>query len=140
MRIAALMVLSGTGLMNAQTPPPAFEVASIKPNQSLSSNSSSNTTRGLVSMQNQSLKRLIQRAYNVGDYSYSGPAWLESVSFDLVAKPPAGATKEQFLPMMQALLAERFKLPIRYVGIGEGADDLRPFEADAFARGLMGLD
>jgi fused signal recognition particle receptor len=25
------------------------------------------------------------------------------------------------------------------IGIGEGIDDLRPFEARAFARGLMGL-
>ena len=37
-------------------------------------------------------------------------------------------------------LAERFKLPVRFIGIGEAADDLRPFEADAFARGLLGLD
>jgi len=36
-------------------------------------------------------------------------------------------------------LAERFKLPVVAVGVGEGIDDLRPFEARAFARGLMGL-
>jgi fused signal recognition particle receptor len=37
-------------------------------------------------------------------------------------------------------LAEKFGIPVRAVGVGEGADDLRPFDADAFARGLMGLD
>ena len=37
-------------------------------------------------------------------------------------------------------LAERFKLPVRFIGIGEAADDLRPFEAESFARGLLGLD
>ena len=36
-------------------------------------------------------------------------------------------------------LAERFGLPVHAVGVGEGADDLRPFEARAFARSLMGL-
>lgn len=36
-------------------------------------------------------------------------------------------------------LAETFKLPIHAVGVGEGIDDLRPFNADDFARGLMGL-
>jgi fused signal recognition particle receptor len=36
-------------------------------------------------------------------------------------------------------LAENFKLPVVAVGVGEGLDDLRPFEARAFARGLMGL-
>jgi fused signal recognition particle receptor len=36
-------------------------------------------------------------------------------------------------------LAEKFNLPVVAVGVGEGIDDLRPFEARAFARGLMGL-
>ena len=37
-------------------------------------------------------------------------------------------------------LAERFGLPIHAIGVGEGMDDLRPFEAQAFGRALMGLD
>jgi fused signal recognition particle receptor len=37
-------------------------------------------------------------------------------------------------------LAEKFGLPVHAIGVGEGAEDLRPFEARAFARGLMGLD
>ena len=37
-------------------------------------------------------------------------------------------------------LAEKFKLPVHAVGVGEGIDDLRPFDARAFARSLMGLD
>ncbi len=36
-------------------------------------------------------------------------------------------------------LAEKFKLPVHAVGVGESAEDLRPFDADTFARGLMGL-
>lgn len=36
-------------------------------------------------------------------------------------------------------LAEKFGLPVHAVGVGEGEDDLRPFEARAFARGLMGI-
>lgn len=36
-------------------------------------------------------------------------------------------------------LADRFKLPIHAIGVGEGADDLRPFAARDFARSLMGL-
>jgi fused signal recognition particle receptor len=36
-------------------------------------------------------------------------------------------------------LAERFKLPVHAIGVGEGADDLKPFEAESFARSLMGL-
>ena len=37
-------------------------------------------------------------------------------------------------------LAERFGLPIHAVGVGESLDDMRPFEARAFARSLMGLE
>ena len=37
-------------------------------------------------------------------------------------------------------LAEKFGIPVVAIGVGEGADDLRPFDATAFARGLMGLD
>ncbi len=36
-------------------------------------------------------------------------------------------------------LAEKFKLPVVAIGVGEGIDDLQPFEARAFARSLMGL-
>ena len=36
-------------------------------------------------------------------------------------------------------LAERFALPVHAIGVGEGADDLHPFDAQDFARSLMGL-
>ncbi|MEO5364832.1 MAG: signal recognition particle-docking protein FtsY [Magnetococcus sp. WYHC-3] len=34
-------------------------------------------------------------------------------------------------------LAERFGLPIRYVGVGEGVEDLRPFDAAQFSQALF---
>ncbi len=37
-------------------------------------------------------------------------------------------------------LARRFGVPVVALGFGEGIDDLRPFEARAFATALMGLD
>ena len=37
-------------------------------------------------------------------------------------------------------LAQQFAIPLHMVGVGEGADDLRPFDARDFARGLVGLD
>lgn len=36
-------------------------------------------------------------------------------------------------------LARRFGLPIHAIGVGEAIDDLRPFDAQAFARALLGL-
>ena len=37
-------------------------------------------------------------------------------------------------------LAEKYGIPVHYIGVGETAEDLRPFEAGAFARSLVGLE
>jgi fused signal recognition particle receptor len=37
-----------------------------------------------------------------------------------------------------AAIAERFQLPIHYIGVGEAAGDLQPFDAGAFADALTG--
>jgi fused signal recognition particle receptor len=37
-------------------------------------------------------------------------------------------------------IAERFKLPINAIGIGEGIDDLEPFDAHDFARAIAGVE
>jgi fused signal recognition particle receptor len=37
-------------------------------------------------------------------------------------------------------IADRFKLPVHFIGIGEGVDDLSPFTARDFARAVVGID
>ncbi len=37
-------------------------------------------------------------------------------------------------------VAEKFQLPIHYIGIGEGEEDLQPFNAEGFSRALAGLE
>jgi uncharacterized protein (TIGR03435 family) len=93
---------------------PAFEVASIKPNTSLSRHASSHVTNGEVIMSNVSLKSCIQFAYHIQDGRLFGPDWLSATSFDIVAKPPSGSPHDQYREMMQALLADRFKLAIHH--------------------------
>jgi fused signal recognition particle receptor len=39
-----------------------------------------------------------------------------------------------------AAIAERFGLPVSAIGVGEGVDDLQPFDAEDFARAIVGLD
>jgi fused signal recognition particle receptor len=36
-------------------------------------------------------------------------------------------------------LADKFGLPVHFVGVGEAIEDLTPFDAKAFARGIVGL-
>jgi fused signal recognition particle receptor len=37
-------------------------------------------------------------------------------------------------------LARQFGLPVVALGVGEGIDDLRPFQASAFAEALLDLE
>ena len=37
-----------------------------------------------------------------------------------------------------AALAQKFCVPVHYIGVGEGEDDLQPFNAETFARALTG--
>ena len=37
-------------------------------------------------------------------------------------------------------IAEKFKLPVHAIGVGETIDDLQPFEAEGFARAIAGLE
>jgi fused signal recognition particle receptor len=39
---------------------------------------------------------------------------------------------------MLVAAAEKFRLPIHAIGVGEGMDDMRPFEAGEFAAALTG--
>ena len=69
---------------------------------------------GQLTYTNVSLKNVLINAYDVNDYQISGPTWLDRERFDIVAKIPQGATKEQFRQMLQNLLAERFKLTLHH--------------------------
>jgi uncharacterized protein (TIGR03435 family) len=58
------------------------------------------------------LRELISLAWGVRPYQITGPDWLASTRFDIVAKMPAGATKNDVPGMLQSLLEERFKLSV----------------------------
>ncbi len=79
---------------------------------------------------------LIEAAYSVAEDGINGgPGWLSSDLFDVVAKIPDGTTPAAANLMLQALLADRFKLVIhhgtgpvpRYVlSVGKGGSKLKP--------------
>jgi uncharacterized protein (TIGR03435 family) len=132
-----------------QAPPagsPEFDVASVKPSVE-SANPLNNVSRGLhidgamVSYNGMPLKWYIRTAYAVKESQISGPDWLGSERFDIVAKLPSGATREQIPAMMQKLLADRFKLtlhreskefPVYALVVGKNGPKLKesPLDAD----------
>jgi uncharacterized protein (TIGR03435 family) len=84
---------------------------------------------------NATLNMLMFQAYDVQSYQINGPAWFDSEHFDITAKIPAGATKEQFRLMLQNLLAERFQvklhretrqLPIYALLVGKAGPKMKP--------------
>lgn len=60
------------------------------------------------------LKMVLANAYDVRPFQINGPAWLDMERFDIVAKVPAGATKDQVRIMLQNLLADRFRLKLHH--------------------------
>jgi uncharacterized protein (TIGR03435 family) len=102
--------------VHAQAPgSPAFEVASIRENTSASDNASVRAQPGgRVSVTNNSLRNIIRNAYNVQNYQIiGGPAWINTVRWDITAKAPDDAPPQQLLLMLRTLLTDRFKLVIR---------------------------
>ena len=41
---------------------------------------------------------------------------------------------------MIAAIAKTHPIPVRFIGVGEGLDDLRPFVAEDFVAALLELD
>jgi uncharacterized protein (TIGR03435 family) len=56
------------------------------------------------------LKPILMEAFKVRMDQIVGPSWLDEDCFEIFAKMPEGATSDQVPAMLQALLAERFKL------------------------------
>ena len=99
---------------------PTFEVASVKPAAPIAGNRIMVMMRGgpgspdpgQITYSNVTVKNLLMNAYGVKGFQISGPGWLDSERYDIVAKLPRGATKAEFMAMLQNLLAERFKLTL----------------------------
>src|SRR5262245_28373165 len=93
---------------------PVFDVASVRPaNPGIKGMNIRRDPAGGISASNVTLRMLIVLAYNIQDYQLSGaPGWIESERYDVIAKAPADARKNDTWPMLRALLAERFHLAV----------------------------
>lgn len=94
---------------------PTFDVSSVKragPStvRHRISGGPGTASPGQLTCQAVTLKQLVCRAYNIQQYQFAGPAWMNNDEFDIVAKIPAGATKTDLNLMIRDLLATRFGL------------------------------
>jgi bla regulator protein blaR1 len=139
--------------------PPQFEVASVRPAAPLTGGRV--TPRGgpgtadpeRVNYQSLTVKFLLMMAYGLPVNQVLGPQWIEADRFDITAKVPPGATKEQVNVMLQNLLADRFKLvvhresremPLYELVVGKKGSKLKPYvenpDGPKFEHGKITLD
>ena len=106
-----LITVPATCIANAQDAPiqPKFEVASVKRTDRCFAGNPS-IDPGSVTLKGVPLKPVLMEAFKVKMDQIQGPSWLDTDCFDISAKMPEGATRDQLPAMLQALLTERFKL------------------------------
>jgi uncharacterized protein (TIGR03435 family) len=126
---ALLLFTSCAAFAQTTAPTPSFEVATIKPAAPPATSMGpgggmriavrmgarggpGTADPGQIMYTGMSMKSLLVAAYGVKTYQVSGPSWMDTERFDIVAKVPPGASKDDVKLMLQNLLAERFKLTL----------------------------
>ena len=147
--VCAGLALLTAGAVFGQTPAtaPAFEVASVKPAPPPTNPGQLKVQMGgdpgMIDYKNVSLKMVIARAYDLKEFQVSGPDWLDTTRFDIMAKVPPNTPKSQIPLMLQSLLAERFKLkvhreqkvmPVYAMVVAKSGFKLKPLEGEPEGR------
>jgi uncharacterized protein (TIGR03435 family) len=146
-----MAIVAGIAAAQPRLPTVAFEVASVKPAAEpgrtpafcivpCSPGERVTVTGSRVDIRYLSLYNMILSAYRIKPFQLSGPEWMHTQRFDIAAKIPDGVSKDQLPEMLQALLAERFKLsihrdskelPVYALVVGKTGSKLQPAAADA---------
>lgn len=131
-----------------QSNPLSFEVASIKPAETLTPamiaagkiHVGMSVDGARVDIGYLSLADLIPIAFKMKPHQISGPDWMKGGQrFDILAKLPEGSNKDQVPEMLQSLLAERFQLkahretrdlPVYALTVSKGGHKLKESPAD----------
>jgi uncharacterized protein (TIGR03435 family) len=147
--ITVAALLSGAAFGQSTPPRPTFKIADVHVSPRIATTVLSRigprldfrtSLRGeRYEVRNATMVDLIRTAYSVdADKVVGGPSWLEFDRFDVTALVPPNAPQARLKPMLQSLLADRFKLVVhndtkpipRFVlSAGNGKHKLK--EADA---------
>jgi uncharacterized protein (TIGR03435 family) len=116
LRGALIVALSASLQGQSARPPATFELADVHP----SAPSNVTVMRGGIprdgryEIRRATMVDLVRTAYGVdADKVVGGPHWLELDRFDVIARVPPTATRDNVMPALQALLTDRFGLAVR---------------------------
>lgn len=119
--ITVALAVTTVVALDAQTPRPTFEVASIKPVPP-GPNPGITFTPGIVrggslwTVKKASLLTILRTAayadYNMPGRIVGGPDWIRTRTFDITAKVDGIATRDQMVEMIRSLLEDRFRLVV----------------------------
>jgi len=126
--------------LSAHSQPASFDVASIKPSTAEPGSSGVDTDKGLLRMQNVTLRRCIMSAYALPERQIlGGPKWMDDLRYDIIARTSRTDGDVDLMAMLQSLLADRFQLSLHHetqslTGYGlvvtKGGVKASPSEAD----------
>jgi len=106
-------------------------------------------SHGSITIQQENLRSVIAWAYGVKRERIKGPGWLDSEEYDIEARAAESASQDRLKLMLQALLAQRFKMalhrmteqrPVYALIVGKGGSKLHAVDRDPSAGGKFGLD
>jgi len=105
-----LLAAAVAGCLCAQTP--QFDAASVKPSKAGGGRGSMTGDTGRITYTNVSLRDCLMNAYDAKDYQISGPDWIRTERYDIVATAPGPVSDDAMKLMLQKLLTERFQMTI----------------------------
>jgi uncharacterized protein (TIGR03435 family) len=122
MRSAVLLAFAGILAHSQSSGKLEFEVASIKPaapqpargGMVRMSGGPGTPSPGEITYINVTLRLMITNAFDIKAFQLTAPDWTNDSRFDVVAKVPKGATREEVRVMLQNLLADRFGMKVHH--------------------------
>lgn len=149
--LTALLVQLGViAFAPGQAIQPSFEVASVRPSQhevGPDYNNQIAVSPDRFRGRNVTLRRLVADAWQCQLDQVFGPPWLDHNEYDIEARLPEGASKEQIPLMLRSLLYERFHLKehsdtrqmrVYELLVGQGGPRIHPIMPRSAATGGSG--
>jgi uncharacterized protein (TIGR03435 family) len=109
-----LLVAAACGLSGQASAPRAFEVASVRRDNSASTSSDTgwSASAGTLNFVNVTLRNCVQIAYTMKPSQIEAPDWMDSARYDITAKAAGPASDNEIRAMLQTLLAQRFGVSV----------------------------